>query len=121
MASVLCAQEHHHRIVTGHSVNYARLAIECYRCKMVYNYEKCTMIDTMISTVISTNIHMCTKIIPILYCEHAIELGNCNFDFLSLEYSNHDLRHYNTMEDCKFTERPIWNRSVLIRTVLKNH
>ena len=76
------------------------------------------MIDTVITTVISTNIHMCTKILPILYHEHAIELANWNSGFLSLEYSNYDLRHYNTMEDCKFTERSIWNRGVLIRTVL---
>ena len=27
---------------------YAKLAIECYRCKMVYNYEKRTVIDTVI-------------------------------------------------------------------------
>ena len=72
----------------------------------------------MIDTVISTNICMCTKIIPILYHEHAIELAIWNFSSLSLEYCNYDLRHYNTMEDCKFTERPIWNRGVLIRTVL---
>ena len=39
----------------------------------------------------STNIHTCTKIIPILYHEHAIELVNLNFGFLSLEYSNYDI------------------------------
>ena len=45
----------------------------------------------MIDTVISTDIHICTKIIPILYCEHVIEVANWNFDFLSLEYSNYDI------------------------------
>ena len=58
---------------------------------MVYNYKKRTMIDTVISIVISTNIHSCPKIIPILYHEHAIELANWNFGFLSLEYSNYDI------------------------------
>ena len=61
---------------------------------MVYNYEKCTMIDTVISTVISTNIHMCTKIMPILYHEHAIEVANWNFSFLSQEYSYYDITPY---------------------------
>ena len=70
---------------------YPKLAIECYGFKMVYNCKKCTVIDTMISTVIGTNIHTCTKIIPILYHEHAIELANWNFGFLSLEYSNYDI------------------------------
>ena len=58
---------------------------------MVYNYKKCTVIDAMISTVISTNIHTCTKIIPILYHEHAIKVANWNLSFLSVEYSNYDI------------------------------
>ena len=51
---------------------------------------------------------MCTKIIPILYHEHAIELANWNFGFLSLEYSNYDITLDSIyMEDNMMKERPI--------------
>ena len=53
--------------------------------------KKHTVIYTMISTITSTNTHTRTKMIPILYREHAIKLVNWNFGFLSLEYSNYDI------------------------------